>query len=513
MTARGGPLEIIPSFDLMDGEVVRLREGSFGEVTRFGGLDSILNRLHIPAGTRIHLVDLTAGRDGGAAAALPALASLVARGYRVQTGGGVRSVADARRRIDAGAEKVVIGTVAAEDPAMLASIVDAIGSSRVIVAVDFRDGKVRTHGWERETEATGESILKVAESLGLTEFLATDISKDGRLEGPSLDLYRSLELQTRLRVIASGGVSALGDVDALSRLPNVSALVVGRALLEGNVSYEGLQRRASSPNKLPPRVLSCLDVKEGRVVKGVRFEGLRDAGDPVECALRYELEGADEIVLLDVSATDQSRKTAADLVARVADAISIPFTVGGGVRSVEDFRLLFRAGADRVAINSAAVTRPQLIREAAEEYGVQAVVLACDARRTADGYRVAVRAGKELTDLEVVEWCATAEQLGAGEILLTSIDADGTAHGFDLKLLRAAASRIDIGVIASGGAGTSAHFLEAIEQGGAAAVLAATVFHDQLLTISDLKDWLSLRHIPVRRVERSAKWTPQGARA
>lgn len=513
MTARG-PVEIIPSFDLMDGEVVRLREGSFSDVTRYGAIEAILGRLQIPAGTRIHLVDLDAGREGGASNILPALASLLARGYRVQTGGGIRTVADARRLIDAGAEKVVVGTVAAEDPVVLASIVEALGAARVIVAVDFRNGRVRTHGWERETETTGESILKLAKSLGLTECLATDITKDGRLEGPSLDLYRSLESQTELGVIASGGVSALRDLDALSRLPNVTAAVVGRALLEGNISWEGLHRRASSPSRLAPRVLSCLDVKGGRVVKGVRFEGLRDAGDPVECALRYELEGADEIVLLDISATDQSRQAAADLVSRVADAISIPFTVGGGVRTVEDFRLLFRAGADRVAINSAAVMRPDLIGEAAQEYGVQAVVVACDARRTAAGYRVAVRAGKELTDLDVIEWCQKAEELGAGEILLTSIDADGTADGYDVKLLRAATSRVDIGVIASGGAGTPTHFLEAIERGGAAAVLAATVFHDQLLTISDLKAWLAIRHIPVRRLSRaSGERTRQGAPA
>lgn len=512
MTARR-ILEIIPSFDLMDGEVVRLRQGSFSDVTHYGELDSILSRLNIPANTRIHLVDLTAGRDGGSTSSLRALALLVARGYRVQTGGGIRSVDDARRRMDAGAEKIVLGTVAAEDPALLASIVDAIGSSRVIVAVDFRDGRVRTRGWEKEAEASGAAILRMAESLGLEEFLATDIASDGRLEGPSLDLYRSLESLTRLRVIASGGVSALRDLDALFRLPNVSAVVVGRALVEGNVWYEDLHRRAAAPNRLSPRIVPCLDVKDGRVVKGIRFEGLRDAGDPVECALRYELEGADEIVLLDVAATDQSRKAAADLVARVADAISIPLTVGGGVSTVEDFRLLFRSGADRVAINSAAVVRPQLIREAAGEYGAQAVVVACDARRTAAGYRVAVRAGKQLTDLSVVEWCRTAEELGAGEILLTTIDTDGTGDGFDLELLRAVSSRINIGVIASGGAGTPAHFLGAIEQGGASAVLAATVFHDQLLAIPDLKEWLSLRHIPVRRPSRSAEWTTQGAPA
>src|SRR5438270_5236244 len=211
------------------------------------------------------------------------------------------------------------------------------------------------------------------------------------------------------------------------------------------------------PNAIPERIIPCLDVRDGRVVKGVNFEGIRDAGDPVECARRYEAEGADELAILDISATDANREIAIDTVRRVAESIFIPLTVGGGVRSVEDFRALLRAGADRVAINTAAIANPRLIADCAREFGVQAVVLSCDVK---NGEPI-VRSGKESTGLDAVEWCKRAEALGAGEILLTSIDRDGTNDGFDLELLRAVSSSVRIGVIASGGAGRLEDFRDA----------------------------------------------------
>ncbi|HJW94704.1 MAG TPA: imidazole glycerol phosphate synthase subunit HisF [Thermoanaerobaculia bacterium] len=248
------------------------------------------------------------------------------------------------------------------------------------------------------------------------------------------------------------------------------------------------------PNAIPERVIPCLDVRDGRVVKGVNFVDIRDAGDPVECARRYEDEGADEIVILDISATDANRQTALDTVRRVADSLFIPLTVGGGIRTVEDFRAMLRAGADRVAINTAAIRNPQLIADCASEFGVQAVVLSCDAK---DG-RVMVRSGKESADIDAVEWCRRAESLGAGEILLTSVNRDGTGAGFDIELLRAVTSVLKIGVIASGGAGKLEDFRDAIECGGARAVLAASLFHDRVLTVGEVKRHLAEEGIPVR---------------
>jgi cyclase len=295
-------------------------------------------------------------------------------------------------------------------------------------------------------------------------------------------------------IIASGGVSTIGDVVSLARMPNVSACVIGKALLDRKIDLTRARARAAMPNAIPERVIPCLDVRDGRVVKGVNFVDIRDAGDPVECAKRYEAEGADELVILDISATDHGRQTALETVHRVAEALFIPLTVGGGVRTVEDFRALLRAGADRVAINTAALRNPQLIAECAREFGVQAVVLSCDAK---DGEAM-VRSGKEPAGVNAVDWCVEAERLGAGEILLTSVNRDGTSSGFDIELLRAVTARVKISVIASGGAGALEHFRDAIESGGARAVLAASLFHDHVLTVGDVKRYLDAEGIPVR---------------
>jgi imidazole glycerol-phosphate synthase subunit HisF len=246
------------------------------------------------------------------------------------------------------------------------------------------------------------------------------------------------------------------------------------------------------------RVIPCLDVKDARVVKGIQFQNLRDMGHPAELACRYDLEGADEVVFLDISATNENRGTQEAWVGEVAHALSIPFTVGGGVSSVEDFRRLLRAGADKVAVNSAAVRNPKLLTEAADIFGRQCVVLAVDCARDPKlGWRVFVNGGKVPTDLDAVAWMEQGTELGAGEILLTSMDRDGTLEGFDLELLQKA-GRLPIPVIASGGAGTESHFLDAL-QNGADAVLAATLFHEGTLPIPKLKNYLAENGVSVRR--------------
>ncbi len=247
------------------------------------------------------------------------------------------------------------------------------------------------------------------------------------------------------------------------------------------------------------RIIPCLDVNHGRVVKGVRFENLRDAGDPVELAARYEEEGADEIVFLDISATPEGREILIDVVRETASVLSIPLTVGGGVRSLRDFEKLMDAGADKVSINTAAVRNPNLITEAAREYGSQAVVVAIDAKRVGPRrWEVYVSGGKVPTGLDAVEWAVEAVRRGAGEILLTSIDMDGTRKGYDLELTAAVAERVPVPVIASGGAGELRHFWEAVVYGRASAVLAASVFHFRVYTIRQVKEYLAQRGIPVR---------------
>ena len=249
------------------------------------------------------------------------------------------------------------------------------------------------------------------------------------------------------------------------------------------------------------RIIPCLDVKDGRVVKGVNFVDLKDAGDPVEIAAAYDKAGADEVVFLDITASSDHRATVVDMVRKVAANVFIPFTVGGGIRSVEDFRVLLREGADKISINSSALNRPELISEAADKFGSQCVVVAIDARKRADGsgWNVYKNGGRIDTGLDAVEWAAKADRLGAGEILLTSMDCDGTKSGYDIALTRSIAEAVSIPVIASGGAGTKEHFYDALTEGKADAALAASLFHYKELEIMDLKAYLAEKGVSVRR--------------
>ncbi|MCJ7838266.1 MAG: imidazole glycerol phosphate synthase subunit HisF [Burkholderiales bacterium] len=254
---------------------------------------------------------------------------------------------------------------------------------------------------------------------------------------------------------------------------------------------------------LAKRIIPCLDVKEGRVVKGVNFVNLRDAGDPVEQARVYDAQGADELVFLDISATHEGRQTMIQVVRQVAVEVFMPFTVGGGVRTIDDARNLLLAGADKVSINSAAVRTPEILSAGAERFGSQCIVLAVDAKRVnapgeASRWEVYISGGRIPTGLDAVEWCAHGVALGAGEILLTSMDGDGTLAGYDVELTRAVAEAVSVPVIASGGAGTPAHFAEVLTEGKADAALAASLFHDKVLDIRDLKGYLAEQGIVVR---------------
>lgn len=249
---------------------------------------------------------------------------------------------------------------------------------------------------------------------------------------------------------------------------------------------------------LTRRLIVCLDVKGGRVVKGVNFESLRDVGDPVELAERYEQEGADEIVYLDISASAEARATLLDLVRRTAEHLFIPLTIGGGIRSADDVALALRAGADKVSLNTSAVERPQVLAEASHRFGAQCVVASIDAAKIDGTYRVFVKGGKVPTDLEAISWARECARLGAGEILLTSIDRDGVRGGYDLELTRAISEAVTVPVIASGGAGSAAHVVDAFTDGGADAALVAGIVHDRVTTVAALKGAMASAGIPVR---------------
>ena len=249
------------------------------------------------------------------------------------------------------------------------------------------------------------------------------------------------------------------------------------------------------------RIIPCLDVNNGRVVKGINFVNLRDAGDPVEIAAAYDKAGADEVVFLDITASSDNRNTVVDMVRKVAEKVFIPFTVGGGIRTVDDFKALLREGADKISISSSAINTPRLISDAADKFGSQCVVVAIDARRRVDGsgWNVYKNGGRIDTGLDAIEWAVKANELGAGEILLTSMDCDGTKDGYDIELTRLIADNVSVPVIASGGAGTKEHFYEALTDGKADAALAASLFHYKELEIMDLKNYLADKGVSVRR--------------
>lgn len=247
------------------------------------------------------------------------------------------------------------------------------------------------------------------------------------------------------------------------------------------------------------RIIPCLDVDNGRVVKGTNFVNLIDAGDPVEIAKFYDKSGADELVFLDITASSDAREIKANLVRKVAECVFIPFTVGGGIRTIEDFKMILREGADKVAVNSAAIMNPTLISEAAYKFGAQCVVVAIDAKRTGNSWHIYKNGGRVDMGIDAVEWAQKAAELGAGEILLTSMDCDGTKNGYDIELTREISSRVSIPVIASGGAGKKEHFYDALTEGGADAALAASLFHFKEMDINDLKAYLCQRGISIRR--------------
>ncbi|NVM18683.1 MAG: imidazole glycerol phosphate synthase subunit HisF [Candidatus Lokiarchaeota archaeon] len=299
------------------------------------------------------------------------------------------------------------------------------------------------------------------------------------------------------RITASGGVSNINDVE--NALLYADSVIVGKALYNGNIPLTVLGTFLDNlhNSRLIKRIIPCLDVKNGRVVKGVKFKNLRDSGDPVELARFYNNNGADELVFLDISATLEGRKSMLNTIRLVAEEIFIPLTVGGGIKTIEDMTAIIKAGAEKVSINSAAINDPNLITKGAKKFGSQCIVVAIDAKKKGESWEVYSHSGTKPTGLDVLKWVKTVVDKGAGELLVTSMDRDGTNSGYDLDLIRAITDIVSVPVIASGGAGNNEHFVEAINN-GAEAVLAASLFHYNRLTIQDLKEFLNSHDVLVR---------------
>ncbi len=503
---------IYPAIDLRNGRVVRLKYGDPNQETVFGDDPAAMGRRWIEQGAEwLHVVNLDGAFDEAGAANWAALPTLTALGAKVQLGGGIRTLADMQRAFDSGVTRVILGTVAAEQPEIVAQAIAAFGAERVVVGLDAKNGRLQSHGWVDDTGITAVSLGKKMFELGVRTVVHTDIGRDGVLTGVNVAASAQLAQATGLHVIASGGVAAMDDIARCHAADGVTGVITGRAIYDGrldlreaiaSVDLTGFQKPVRST--LAKRIIPCLDVKNGRVVKGVNFINLRDAGDPVEQARIYDAEGADELIFLDITATNENRQTVREMARSVADQVFIPFTVGGGIRTVEDMRHILRAGADKVAVNSAAVHNPELITAGAMEFGSQAIVVAIDAKQVKSPtseptWEVYVSGGRTPTGLDAVEWAREVERRGAGEIMLTSMDGDGSKAGYDIGLTRAVADAVNIPVIASGGAGELAHFAEALTDGAADAALAASLFHFQELSIAEVKAYLAEEGIVVRQ--------------
>ena len=501
-------IELIPAIDLIDGKCVRLTKGDYSRKTVYNE-DPVSVALEFKRHgfNRLHVVDLDGAKSKHVVNDKVLRDIYEATHMKIDFGGGIKTDEDIEKAFAAGAQMVTVGSIAVTNPELFSKWIKKYGSERMILGADVRNGKISINGWREDSTEDLIPFLRKYIEQGVTHVLCTEISKDGTLEGPAIDLYKEvMATYPQLHLIASGGVSSAEDIIQLQEA-GIPAVVFGKAWYEGRINLSQLAAHAIAPSTphtftpspLAKRIIPCLDVKDGETVKGVNFVNLRSAGDPVELGKAYSEAGADELVFLDITATHEGRKTFTEMVTRVAREINIPFTVGGGISSIEDVDRLLSAGADKVSINSAAIRHPELINEITRKYGSQVCVCAIDARQDADGWHCYVRGGRERVELGLFDWAREAQDRGAGEILFTSMDHDGVKQGYANEALARLSEELNIPIIASGGAGNIEHFRDAFTLGKADAALAASVFHFGEIGIPQLKDYLHSEGINVRR--------------
>ena len=471
-------IEIIPATDIIGGQCVRLTQGDYASRKTYyrDPLDAAF-RFEEAGIRRLHMVDL----DGAKASEprnLAVLERIAARtSLEVQYGGGIKSREALHSVFDAGARRAICGSVAVRRPDLFAAWLAEFGPGRLILGADVRNGAVAIEGWLESSTLSAPELIGRFIPQGLTQVICTDISRPARpLPDGGDHRQRRHLLDVRHRRVRPTGPA--------ERHRRQSPL-----------------RRAHHPQRpramLAKRIIPCLDIRDGQTVKGINFVGLRQVGDPVELGAKYAAEGADELVYLDISASEEGRRTFTELVARIAARIDIPFTVGGGISSVDDASRLLDAGADKITLNSAAVANPALIDAIAARYGSQFVVAAIDARTVDGRWVVTTHGGRRPTQRELFAWAAEAADRGAGEILFTSMDHDGTKNGYPCDTF-ARLAELPVPIIASGGAGTADHIADVLTLGRADAALAASIFHYNEIPIPVLKRELKKRNINVR---------------
>lgn len=488
---------VIPAIDIIDGKCVRLNQGNFADSTTYSlNPIEIAKNFERQGATLLHVIDLDGARTGYPVNSRTILAIAKSIDIPIQIGGGVRFYDQAQKYLGNGVEKIILGTAIVENSELLERLLEKFGIHRVMVSADFKDGRVATRGWLKKSKKNIPYIVDILRKLGIRSVIVTDISKDGLLRGPNFNLAREF-VNKGFKTIVAGGISSPEDLEMLNKLGAFGA-VVGRAMYENKIDLREAQDRVVYRNNLTKRIIPCLDVKNGRVVKGTHFKSLRDAGDPVELGKRYSELGADELVFLDITATLENRKTLCGLISKIANEIDIPFTVGGGISNLEDIKKLLNAGADKVSIGSAALQTPELVKKAAEYFGSQCIVISVDAKSRRQGWKTYIKGGTKQTKVDAIEFSRRMEKYGAGELLVNSLDRDGTKKGFDLELLKAVTESVNIPVIASSGAGSMQNFLEVFQKTSVDAALGASVFHYQEVNVKELKKFLSANNLPMR---------------
>ena len=488
---------IIPAIDIMDGKCVRLTKGKFSTRKIYSSDPLAMAKKFKQDGAKmLHIVDLDAAKTGSPRNQGLILKICQAVNIPIEVGGGIRDVGAARKYLNAGVERIIIGTKAITDSTLLTSLIKEFGSGRIVVALEIKSNKIAINGWQETLDKNYLDFARELNVLGVTEILFTDVDKDGTLTQPNFNVIDELK-SLGFNVTASGGIGSLESLDKLKQQA-VFGAILGKALYENKINLQDALNLAEPKSNLTKRIIPCLDVKDGRVVKGVTFGNLRDAGDPIALGKKYSEEGADELVFLDITASKEGRQTLFDLVAKVAKKVFIPFTVGGGIKTVGEIRRLLQLGADKISLNSSAAANPKFITEAAKAFGQQSIVVAIDAKKISGQYKVFLKGGTQATLLDAVEWAKEVEKRGAGEILLTSIDKDGTKSGYDLELIKKVSEATKIPVIASGGAGSLEDLKLGLTAGQAEAVLVASLFHYGQFSIEQAKKYLSKSQIPIR---------------
>lgn len=500
-------MEVIPAMDILEGKCVRLVQGDYSRRKIYS--DNLLETAHnlqSHGAPLIHIVDLNGAKEGIPRNAEKILDIGRSLDIPIQVGGGIRTYGDAKVYLDGGSKRVILGTSALANPPLVKRLIGEFGKDRIVVAVDVKDSVVAIKGWKEMAKKPLIDLLDELKNLGIELILLTDVKKDGTLMGPNFKLVAKV-LEYPFKVIVAGGISSNEDVRRLEGM-GAYGVVIGKALYEGNIDLEECMKRghrprhrkvSNGPSKLAKRIIACMDIREGRVVKGTNYVQLQDAGDPVELGKVYSDMGADELVYLDIMATLENRNTFCDLVRRISRNINIPFTIGGGIRRLSTIRDLLTWGADKISIGSAAVQDPGFVKAAAEQFGSQCIVISVDPKRTSDHWEIYIKSGREATGMDAVAFAKQMERLGAGELLVNSLDKDGMKSGYDIELLKTLSENVSIPIIASSGAGAKEHFLEAFKEGKADAALAASLFHYGELEISDLKAYLRKNNIPIRR--------------